>query len=111
MTDVLVVLVTAGSGEEASGIAEALVLENLAACVNIVAGIRSVYTWKGEVCNDEEVLMVVKTQRERFEALKERIREIHSYDVPEIVAFPVTHGLPDYLSWVLEATRSPGGSR
>jgi periplasmic divalent cation tolerance protein len=77
---------TASSHEEAEKIAEALVADGLAACVNIIDGCKSVYRWKGETCRDAEVLMLAKTHRDRFEDVEKRVSELHSYDVPEIIA-------------------------
>jgi periplasmic divalent cation tolerance protein len=107
MTDVLAVFVTIDDRAEASRIAGILVREKLAACVNIIPGLRSIYTWQGEVCDDEEHLMVIKTQKEVFEKLEKRIRTLHSYEVPEIIALPVIDGSSDYLKWVME-TASAG---
>ena len=99
----LVVLVTAGSADEAAAIARALVEERLAACANVVPGIRSIYRWEGAVHDDAEVLLVVKTRADRFEALARRVGELHSYDVPEVIALPVVAGSARYLAWLDEA--------
>ncbi len=99
-----VVLVTVGRPEEAEKIASALVEERLAACCNLVSSVRSVYRWKGEICRDEEVLMVIKTRRERFEALRARIAELHSYEVPEIIRLPILAGHAPYLDWIRQET-------
>lgn len=107
MTDILMVFVTVGNGDEAFAISRTLVEEKLVACVNIVPQIRSVYWWKEEVCDDQEVLLVMKTPAPMFDSLQSRIRELHSYDVPEIVALSVERGLPDYLNWVVESTTQP----
>lgn len=104
MSEVSVVLVTVGNEEEASAIAGRLVAEKLVACVNIIPRIRSIYLWKGEVCDEGEVLMIMKTQTLLLPALQTAIRQSHSYEVPEIIAFPVSHGLPEYLAWVVEST-------
>ncbi len=104
MTNVLVVFVTVGNGAEAFTISRTLVEEKLVACVNIVPQIRSVYWWKEEVCDDQEVLLVMKTPTSLFDSLQNRVRELHSYEVPEIVALSVEKGLPDYLNWVVEST-------
>lgn len=98
------VLVTVGSGEEASKIARTLIEEKLIACANIVPGIRSIYRWKGEICDDPELMLIMKTQTELFPALQKRVRELHSYEVPEVVGFPITVGSSDYLDWVFENT-------
>ncbi len=98
----ILVFVTAGSAEEGGRIGRALVEEGLAACSNLIPGIRSIYRWKGEVCDDEEVMIMIKSKATLFERLKKRIKELHSYEVPEIIAFPITLGSPDYLRWIDE---------
>lgn len=98
----ILVFVTAGSAEEGGRIGRALVEEGFAACANIIPGIRSIYRWRGEVCDDEEVLIMIKSKATLFERLKKRIKELHSYEVPEIIAFPITLGSPDYLRWIDE---------
>ena len=103
MAEVLVVFVTVGNEEEALTIGRTLVEEKLVACVNLVPQIRSIYWWKGEVCDDQELLLVMKTTTSMFDSLQSRIRELHSYEVPEIVALSVAKGLPDYLNWVVES--------
>ncbi len=100
MTDAIVVLVTASSADEASRLARAVVDERLAACVNLVAGVRSIYRWQGEVCEDQETLLVIKTGRASFARLERRIAELHSYDVPEVIALPVERGAATYLTWI-----------
>jgi periplasmic divalent cation tolerance protein len=102
MTEERVVLVTAGSREEAERLAEALVGERLAACVNIVGPIRSIYRWQGEVCRDDEQLLLIKTTRPCCEALERRVRELHSYDVPEVIVLPIESGSSPYLAWLRE---------
>ncbi len=96
----IVVLTTVGTEEQAKGIARELIASRLAACVNIVPGIRSVYRWRGKVCEDGEWLLVVKTVEDEFEAVSETIQELHSYDVPEILAFNVTQGEEAFLEWI-----------
>lgn len=102
-TDKIVALITAPSEEEAVKIASALVNEKLAACVNIVPGLRSIYRWEGKICDDREVLLVAKTKQTVFEKLKDRVRSLHPYTTPEIIAIPVTAGFEDYLKWVDES--------
>ncbi|SFM78765.1 divalent-cation tolerance protein CutA [Thermodesulforhabdus norvegica] len=104
--NVMVVLVTVPNAEEASRIAKTVVQEKLAACVNIVPQIRSVYSWKGEVCDDPESLMIIKTRAELFGAIRDRIKELHSYEVPEIIGVRLSDGIDGYISWVFEVTRS-----
>jgi periplasmic divalent cation tolerance protein len=105
MTDILIVFVTVGNEEEAIKIGRTLVEEKLIACANMVPGIRSIYRWKGEIYDERELLLVMKTRASLFDALEKRVRELHSYEVPEIVGFPITHGFPDYLKWVLESAK------
>lgn len=100
----IVVFITAPTEEEAGNIAGKIIEEKLAGCVNIIKNIRSIYMWKGKIEDDAEVLMVVKTRRELFERLKDRVREIHSYDVPEIIAVPVQEGSESYLKWLNDVT-------
>lgn len=108
MTDVYVVLSTAASAEEGKGLGRRLVEERLAACVNVVPGARSVYWWEGAVQEADEVLLVIKTRRDRYPALARRLQELHSYSVPEILAVSVETGSPAYLAWVGEVV-APGG--
>jgi len=105
MTDVRVVLVTAPPGDPAADIARRLVDERLAACANVVPGIRSIYRWQGKVCDDAEDLLVIKTTVDRVDALVDRVREIHPYDVPEVLVLPVEAGAAAYLDWVRGETR------
>ena len=100
MQEHLVVLITAGSQQEADRIANTLVAEMLAACVNVLPGVTSVYRWEGEVQRDQEWLLVVKTTREVLDDLVRRVQAIHSYDLPEIIALPVVGGSKGYLRWI-----------
>lgn len=102
--EAIVVYITAPNEDEAARIAKAIVEERLAGCANIVKGIRSIYSWQGKIEDDAEVLMIVKTQRHLFEPLKKRVKELHSYTVPEIVALPIVEGSEDYLNWLKEVT-------
>jgi uncharacterized protein involved in tolerance to divalent cations len=95
-----VVFCTAGTEAEASRIAGALVERRLAACVNVVPGIKSTYRWEGAVRTDSEWLLLVKTRRDRFEEIRAAIRELHSYDVPEIVMLEIADGDAPYLAWI-----------
>jgi len=100
MIDPITVLVTCPDREEADTLAEMLVRRKLAACVQVLPGIVSTYFWQGDLCRDEEVLMVIKSGRERFEALRRFIKETHSYEVPQIVALPVVAADSEYLKWM-----------
>lgn len=103
-TDVLLVFCTCPDEATASRIAQALVTERLAACVSRLPGLSSVYLWQGKMENDTEVLLLIKTTNARFDALCERLRELHPYELPEIVATSATKGLPEYLQWVSTCT-------
>ena len=100
----IVVFITASDEEEASKIARALVEERLAGCVDIIKDIRSIYSWQGKIEDEKEVFMVVKTQKTLFDSLIKRVKELHSYTVPEIIALPIIQGSEDYLKWLNEAT-------
>ncbi len=100
----LVVLITAGSVEEGQRIARSLVEERLAACANTVSPIESVYRWQGQVQHDQEVLLIVKTVASMLERLAARVKQLHSYEVPEIIALPIVAGADDYLQWIDEQT-------
>ena len=101
----LIVFVTAPTKESGEQMARSLVEAQLAACVNLLPGIRSIYTWDGEVCDETEVLMVIKTQSKLFTMLAESIRTMHPYEVPEIIAVPIVTGDPNYLTWIEAVTR------
>ena len=104
MTDYVLILITASSEKEGEKIAHALVKEKLAACANMVSGMKSVFRWKGEISAEHEVLLLVKTKNRLFEKLKKRVRELHSYEVPEIIALPILAGFEEYLGWVGKET-------
>jgi len=106
MTDKRVVLTTCGSPEEARRIAQQLVERRLAACVNIVPQIESVYRWKGEVETATECLLIIKTTAAAFEQLRDTIGELHSYDVPECVAIAVEDGSALYLEWIAHSVKT-----
>jgi len=96
----ILVLSTAETHEQAEQIAVALVENREAACVNIVRGIHSVYRWEGKTCSEPEFLMLIKSRAEKFEAIRARIKSLHSYSVPEIIGLPISLGDPAYLSWL-----------
>src|SRR5512146_3053978 len=102
--DALVVLVTAPTAEKAAELARAVVEERLAACGNVVPGLRSIYRWEGEVHDDAEALLVLKTTRARFDALRDRVLALHPYDVPEVIAVAVEAGSAAYLAWIAAET-------
>lgn len=105
--DPVVCLSTASSPEEAAKIARALVEEQLAACVNLLPGVRSIYRWQGQIEDATEVLMVVKTQRHLVDSVISRVRALHSYTMPEIITLPIVAGNPDYLAWLADSTSKP----
>ena len=100
----IVVLTTTDSEELARTIARALVEAREAACVNIVPAIRSIYRWEGKICDERELLLIIKSSEEQFEAIRTRIRALHTYQVPEIVSLPIRAGDPDYLRWLGQMT-------
>ena len=99
MSEILV-LCTAGTHDEAEKIAAALVENGEAACVNIVPGVRSIYRWEGKVCDTGEWLLLIKSTAGRFDAVRRRIHEMHSYELPEVIAVSIAAGDPDYLRWL-----------
>lgn len=104
MTDYSVVFMTAPSHAEAETIAENLVSHKLAACVNIVPNLKSFYWWEGKLCKDDELLLIAKIKTDHFDNLEKTVREIHSYDVPEIIMVPVEAGSNAYLEWIKQVT-------
>ena len=100
----IIIFITASSGEEAGNIATALVEERLVACVNIIPQIKSIYWWEGKVCKDDEVMLISKTKRSLFTTVINRVKSLHSYEVPEIISFPISEGSPEYLSWIEKVT-------
>ena len=99
MTDKIVVLTTCAAEADAERLARALVEGRLAACVNVVPGVRSFYRWKGEVDSGVEFLLIIKTSRELFPALRAEMERLHPYELPELLALPVVAGAENYLSW------------
>ena len=108
LTDCRVVYVTA-SPDEAPDLARTLVERRVAACVNLVPEVRSIYRWQGKVQDDPETLMIIKTTADRLEALKAAVIELHGYDVPEFIVLPVTAAHAPYAAWMRDQTRENGG--
>ena len=96
----ITVVTTVGTEEQAYLIAREIVARRQAACVNIVPGVRSTYRWKGKICKDGELLLVIKTLEGEFEGVAATIRELHSYELPEILSFQVSRGEPNFLAWI-----------
>ena len=105
MTDAVVVLSALGAPRDAERIARALVEERLAACVNVVPGVVSVYRWKGTVEQEAELILVIKTMAQQIDALKKRLLELHPYELPEVVVIPIAGGHKAYLDWLEEQVR------
>jgi periplasmic divalent cation tolerance protein len=105
MTDAIIIFTACASEDEALQIANALVEECLAACVNILSPVRSIYRWEGKTCDEKEWFLIIKTGRERYEELETKIKSLHSYSVPEIICLPILEGSIDYLEWMEEMTR------
>lgn len=101
-----VILCTCPDQETARRLADALVEERLAACVSLMPGLTSVYRWEGRIRHDSEVLLLIKTVEAHVEVLTERLRRLHPYDVPEIIALPIVSGSSDYLNWVSECVNA-----
>ena len=107
MTNARIILTTAGSQEEAGKIAHALVERRLAACVNIMPRIESIYRWNQQVESAEEWLLIIKTRGQRFEEVRGAIEELHSYELPECVMLEVTAGNREYLDWIEQGSEQP----
>jgi len=107
-TQAMIVYCTLPDTDDAARIARAVVEEKLAACVNLVPGVRSIYRWQGEVFDDGERLAIIKTTVDGFEALRARLVELHPYDTPEVIGVPIAAGHPPYLAWLTEACERSG---
>lgn len=106
MGEYSVVLITASSQEEAERISRTMVEERLFACTNIIAQVRSFFHWEGKLCDEKEALIIAKTKTGLFNEVVKRVRQLHSYKVPEVLFLPVVQGSEDYLLWVDKETRS-----
>lgn len=102
--EAILVMVTASSEKEAASIGKILVQERLTACANIIPGMRSLYVWEGNLCDEGEVLIIMKSRRSCFPKIIERVKQLHSYAVPEIIALPILDGSQEYLSWIDAST-------
>lgn len=108
--DEILVFVTVASDDEATTIARMLVKQGLAACVNIIPGVRSVFQWEGKVEEKREILLMAKTVKQSFDRLAVAVKAHHSYSVPEIIAVPIQYGSPEYLQWVRDMTKGMSDS-
>jgi periplasmic divalent cation tolerance protein len=100
MADVVMIFCTCATSEQALTIGDSLIEARLAACVNVLPPVHSIYRWEGKVETADEVLLMIKTTRERFPAVRDRIAQLHTYDTPEIIAVPVLDGSDKYLAWL-----------
>ncbi|WP_076414305.1 divalent-cation tolerance protein CutA [Shewanella sp. UCD-KL12] len=100
--DLLLVITTCPSKEEATALAKRLIAANLAACIQIPSQVTSIYQWEGEVCEEQEYQLQIKCVAKHYAAIESAIKLGHSYQVPEIIALPISHGLPEYVNWVNE---------
>ena len=105
MSDAVVILVTTPTIDEARKIGNALVEEKLIACANIIPQVESIFYWQDKVCNEKEALMVIKTKKKLIEKIIKRVKALHSYTVPEVIALPIIKGSKDYIKWVKEVTK------
>jgi periplasmic divalent cation tolerance protein len=105
VSDAIIVFMTASNGEEAARLADMLVGAHLAACVQILPEMESVYRWEGKIERAAEILLLAKTTRSKFEELEREVRALHSYDTPEIIAVPVVAGSAPYVDWLKESTK------
>ena len=105
MPEPIVVFVTCGSEEEAVKIAHSLVEERVAACTSILSSVRSIYRWEEKIWDEKEWILIIKTQKKRFEELEKKVKSLHSYSVPEIIGLPIVEGASSYLKWLEENTK------
>lgn len=104
MKDFVLIFVTCCSSEEAETIGNLLVAKRLAACVNVIPEVRSIFFWEKKISKEKEVLLIAKTRKELFDSLEKEVKRLHSYDVPEIIALPVVTGSKEYLEWIARET-------
>ena len=100
----IVVLVTAKDTAEAEKIAKGLLNKKLAACVNVLEGVKSLFWWEGKIDQAQETLLVIKSQKKHFKGIVKEVKALHSYSVPEVIALPIGAGNPDYLKWIKDST-------
>ena len=107
MTDYILVIITASSAEEAQSISDLLLNKRLAACTNQIADVKSLYWWKDSIESEDEVMLLAKSRASLFDEIVLAVKEVHSYDIPEVLAIPILSGNPDYLNWIFEETAGP----
>ncbi|MFH2012781.1 MAG: divalent-cation tolerance protein CutA [Pseudomonadota bacterium] len=103
-TNYITIFITASSSEEAVIIGKTLVEERLVACANIIPKIRSIFSWEGVICDENEVMMILKSKESLFQQIKKRVIMLHSYEVPEVITLPICSGSEDYLKWIDDVT-------
>lgn len=99
-SEIIIVFVTVPGLREGSRISKAILTSRLAACVNVIPGVQSIYKWKGKIVQEKEAMLVLKTTRLRYRKLEQKIKELHPYEVPEVIAIPLICGSPQYVEWV-----------
>ncbi|THJ23784.1 MAG: divalent-cation tolerance protein CutA [Nitrospira sp. CG24D] len=99
-SEVIIVFVTVPGLREGSRISKAILTSRLAACVNVIPGVQSMYQWKGKIVREKEAMLVMKTTRARYQKLEQKIKQLHPYEVPEVIAMPLICGSPQYIEWV-----------
>ena len=104
MTDYILVIITASSAEEAKSISDLLLNKRLAACTNQIADVKSLYWWKDSIESEDEVMLLAKSRASLFDDIVLAVKEVHSYDIPEVLAIPILSGSPEYLNWIFEET-------
>jgi periplasmic divalent cation tolerance protein len=107
LEDISLIMTSVGTEQQAVEISEELIAQRLATCINIVPCLRSIYRWKGKVCEDTEYLLLIKTPKRLFDEVSSAIREYHSYELPEILGFPITNAETNFHEWVLRMVQ-PG---
>jgi periplasmic divalent cation tolerance protein len=110
MTDKVIVYTTCGKAEDAESLAQRLIEQRLAACVNVVPGVRSYYRWQGKIENDAEFLLIIKTARGLVESLRLELEKLHPYELPELIVAPIIDGSPNYLAWLENEVTASGPS-
>ena len=111
MTDYILVIITASSVEEAKSISDTLLNKRLAACTNQLADVKSLYWWKESIQSADEVMLFAKSRASQFDDIVLAVKEVHSYDVPEVLAIPILSGSPEYLNWIFEETGEPDNKK
>ena len=99
-SEIIIVFVTVPGLREGSRISKAILTSRLAACVNVIPGVQSIYKWKGKIVQEKEAMLVLKTTRPRYRKLEQKIKQLHPYEVPEVIAIPLIFGSPQYIEWV-----------